>query len=51
VFPAFSSRKVTLGQVRKIGIHFIIFPGFGFRNSLTLFTLHCYRVRVGLGIP
>ena len=26
VFPAFSSRKVTLGQMRKIGIHFIIYP-------------------------
>jgi len=24
VFPAFSSREVTLGQMRKIGIHFII---------------------------
>jgi len=26
VFPAFSSREVTLGQMRKIGIHFIIYP-------------------------
>jgi len=25
VFPAFSSREVTLGQMRKIGIHFIIY--------------------------
>ena len=25
VFPAFSSRKVTSGQMRKIGIHFIIY--------------------------
>ena len=25
VFPAFSSRQVTLGQMRKIGIHFIIY--------------------------
>jgi len=25
VFPAFSLREVTLGQVRKIGIHFIIY--------------------------
>jgi len=29
VFPAFSSRVVTLGQMRKIGIHFIIYPGEG----------------------
>jgi len=26
VFTAFSSREVTLGQMRKIGIHFIIYP-------------------------
>jgi len=26
VFPAFSSREITLGQMRKIGIDFIIFP-------------------------
>ena len=26
VFPAFSSREVTLGQMRKNGIHFIIYP-------------------------
>jgi len=26
VFPAFSSREVILGQMRKIGIHFIIYP-------------------------
>jgi len=25
VFPVFSSREVTLGQMRKIGIHFIIY--------------------------
>jgi len=25
VFPAVSSREVTLGQMRKISIHFIIF--------------------------
>ena len=25
VFPAFSSREVTLGQMRKTGIHFIIY--------------------------
>jgi len=25
VFPVFSSRDVTLGQMRKIGIHFIIY--------------------------
>jgi len=25
VFPALSSREVTLGQMRKIGIHFIIY--------------------------
>jgi len=25
VFPAFSSREVTIGQMRKIGIHFIIY--------------------------
>jgi len=25
VFPAFSSREVTSGQIRKIGIHFIIY--------------------------
>jgi len=25
VFPAFSSREVTLGQMRKIDIHFIIY--------------------------
>ena len=25
VFPAFSSREVTLSQTRKIGIHFIIY--------------------------
>jgi len=30
VFPAFSSREVTIGQMRKIGIHFIIHPGIGF---------------------
>jgi len=27
VFPAFSSRGVTSGQMRKIGIHFIIYLG------------------------
>jgi len=26
VFPAFSSHEVTLGQMRKISIHFIIYP-------------------------
>ena len=26
VFPAFSSREVTLGQISKIGIHSIIYP-------------------------
>jgi len=26
VFPAFSSREITSGQMRKIGIHFIIYP-------------------------
>jgi len=26
VFPEFSSREVTLGQMRKINIHFIIYP-------------------------
>jgi len=28
VFPAFLSREVTSGQMRKIGIHFIIHPCF-----------------------
>jgi len=27
VFPAFPSREVALGQMRKIGIHFIIYQG------------------------
>jgi len=26
MFPVFSSREVTLGQMRKIDIHFIIYP-------------------------
>jgi len=26
MFPAYSSREVTIGQTRKIGIHFIIYP-------------------------
>jgi len=29
MFPAFSSPEVTLGQMRKIGIHLIIYPGLG----------------------
>jgi len=44
VFPAFSSREVTLGQMRKIGIHFIIYParigrlsaGVGRRHPVTI---------------
>jgi len=35
VFPAFSSREVTLDQMRKIGIHFfinLVFPAFSSRE-------------------
>jgi len=30
VFPAFSSCEITIGQMRKIGIHFIIYQEFSY---------------------
>ena len=45
VFPAFSSREVTSSQMRKIGIHFIIYhdwvQGSGSRAVLPLTRQQC----------
>ena len=44
VFPAFSSREVNKGQMRKFCIHFIIYPTFG-HNSPTLHVNQNFFVR------